>query len=509
MTPDDFAALVSRVSKGRYPKIPTAVGFCMLITRRTLDQVGKLDSAFGHGYGEENDFSMRIRKLGIEIACCDDAYVHHYGEASFSFLGEIDNRRRQNNLLLSQKWPDYIKQVLSFCRRNPLRDLQETIYHEVRRKKKDKSSILQVIHNFEAPAGTELHTQNIVEGLASRFHSTVIFPSPQPTLWSDLTAVQKSESLRIVRMAKENAQAQDLFVGFSGDLSSRGVEEKFARFLIGGDYEIVHFQHLADWNSLLLPFIAKALHKKVVLSLHDYYLLCPEYNFLLPGTTIQCGKMRGDESDPECLYCLGAKRICLSRNPMPLERYLEERNEIIREMIGIADAIIAPSNFVRDCFIRVFGESSRQKFLVIPHGMEPLGKSLRPARTKTLRVGFLGSATDRKGIWVYLKAAAALKGKPVQFEIFGRAPVSLGQTLSNLNIRIHGRYERNNLPTLLNKTDLVVIPSVWDETYCLTPRVSEAQAMGVPVLASRCGAIAERIEEGKTGFLFRLEIMKS
>jgi cellulose synthase/poly-beta-1,6-N-acetylglucosamine synthase-like glycosyltransferase len=51
---------LSRHNKGRFVKIPTAVGFCMYITRRSLSAIGDFDAeAFGKGYGEENDFCLR------------------------------------------------------------------------------------------------------------------------------------------------------------------------------------------------------------------------------------------------------------------------------------------------------------------------------------------------------------------------------------------------------------------------------------------------------------------
>ena len=46
----------------------------------------------------------------------------------------------------------------------------------------------------------------------------------------------------------------------------------------------------------------------------------------------------------------------------------------------------------------------------------------------------------------------------------------------------------------------LIMPSVWYETFGLT--IIEAYAKGTPVIASRLGAMAELVAEGKTGFLF-------
>ncbi len=48
-------------------------------------------------------------------------------------------------------------------------------------------------------------------------------------------------------------------------------------------------------------------------------------------------------------------------------------------------------------------------------------------------------------------------------------------------------------------SDLLVLPSLWHESYGLP--VAEAMASGVPVLASRCGGVPELVDEPATGVL--------
>ncbi len=70
---------------GTYREIPTAVGFCMYIKRSCLNETGPFDEAnFGHGYGEECDFSMRASALGWKHVVAADVFVYHEGGASFA-----------------------------------------------------------------------------------------------------------------------------------------------------------------------------------------------------------------------------------------------------------------------------------------------------------------------------------------------------------------------------------------------------------------------------------------
>ena len=103
MDPNSFGCLIAEVSRRAYPEMPTGVGFCMLISRDTLNLSGVFDPVFGLGYGEENDLCQRARAAGKKIVCCDDAYVHHYGEASFCTVDGISDRRMENEKLLQQK----------------------------------------------------------------------------------------------------------------------------------------------------------------------------------------------------------------------------------------------------------------------------------------------------------------------------------------------------------------------------------------------------------------------
>jgi GT2 family glycosyltransferase len=69
--------------RGRSLRVNRAVGFCLCISRRVIDEIGGLDPRYGLGGFEDDDFCLRVRATGYEIALCADAFVHHFGEASF------------------------------------------------------------------------------------------------------------------------------------------------------------------------------------------------------------------------------------------------------------------------------------------------------------------------------------------------------------------------------------------------------------------------------------------
>lgn len=104
--------------------LPTAVGFCMLIRRATLDQIGDFDAAtFGRGYGEENDWCQRAIGFGWIHVLCPDAYVVHAGGASFGALGLKPGGENLARLLA--RYPHYGRDVAAFIAADPIAPLRQ------------------------------------------------------------------------------------------------------------------------------------------------------------------------------------------------------------------------------------------------------------------------------------------------------------------------------------------------------------------------------------------------
>ncbi|MFN3763518.1 MAG: glycosyltransferase, partial [Anaerolineae bacterium] len=71
--------------------------------------------------------------------------------------------------------------------------------------------------------------------------------------------------------------------------------------------------------------------------------------------------------------------------------------------------------------------------------------------------------------------------------------------LASPNVRFLGRLNREGVWNTLAQVDVVTVPSLWYETFSFL--ISEAFAAGRPVLASRLGALADRVRDGVDGLL--------
>ena len=79
------AARLASQSSRVFPEVTLVNGFCFLITRRALTDVGFLDEeTFPKGYGEEDDLSIRCAEAGLRSFIADDCYVYHAKSRSFT-----------------------------------------------------------------------------------------------------------------------------------------------------------------------------------------------------------------------------------------------------------------------------------------------------------------------------------------------------------------------------------------------------------------------------------------
>ena len=128
-----IAEAIEAIGGVEYPELPTAVGFCMAVSRRAIERVGLFDEAtFGRGYGEENDFSMRARAAGLRNVLCDDVYVAHAGNRSFGPEGLKPGEDSMRRLL--SRHPDYLRQVEAFIAADPLAARRQALVDAIRRR---------------------------------------------------------------------------------------------------------------------------------------------------------------------------------------------------------------------------------------------------------------------------------------------------------------------------------------------------------------------------------------
>jgi GT2 family glycosyltransferase len=118
--------LFAETNRGKVLDLPTAVGFCMFISRSSLHRLGAFDEArFGRGYGEENDFCMRAGKAGLRNVLACDVFVFHEGAVSFMHDRHALMHAAANSLL--EAHPEYGQVIQAFIRADPVLPVREAV----------------------------------------------------------------------------------------------------------------------------------------------------------------------------------------------------------------------------------------------------------------------------------------------------------------------------------------------------------------------------------------------
>lgn len=102
----DGFALQRAVAHAGHGKLTAfIVGFCLALRRTVVERIGGLDTRFGNGNYEDNDYCLRAVRAGWLGWIADDVFVHHYGHRTFIGAGiDWSASMQQNGQLFAAKW---------------------------------------------------------------------------------------------------------------------------------------------------------------------------------------------------------------------------------------------------------------------------------------------------------------------------------------------------------------------------------------------------------------------
>jgi GT2 family glycosyltransferase/glycosyltransferase involved in cell wall biosynthesis len=116
-TVSDMGRLVAQYSARLYQRMPFLNGFCLMIKRRLIEEIGYFDEeVFGKGYGEENDYCLRAREANWQLAVAEDAYVYHHQSSSYSHKRRKELSRKADAALASKHGQGIISDGVAECR---------------------------------------------------------------------------------------------------------------------------------------------------------------------------------------------------------------------------------------------------------------------------------------------------------------------------------------------------------------------------------------------------------
>ncbi len=237
--------------------------------------------------------------------------------------------------------------------------------------------------------------------------------------------------------------------------------------------------HAHGWCSSSASRTASHMSMPLVVTLHDYGLLCPM------RTLLNGGGLCSHTAGPRCAYCKG------SDQPTPKRVALGIGLRFGRPK---SSTYLAVSNAVADIH-RARGIS--QPIEVVPNFLD-LPADLPTATPKDGPVLYVGPSNEAKGFFVVSEAHRLLiaRGHEVTLRHVGGDDVSEAPFVTN-----SCRLEGSDINAAYRSSRMVVVPSIWEEP-CPTVAL-EAMASGRAVVASRIGGLTDIVDHGVTGLLVR------
>lgn len=275
-------------------------------------------------------------------------------------------------------------------------------------------------------------------------------------------------------------------------LYSWEAKKKIERVINKEKPEIAHLNNFAHQISPSILHIFKKYHIPVVMTMHDYKLVCPSYSMLSKGRVCElCKNGRYYHCFLEgCVKNSRAKSLLNT-----IEMYLHHR---ILRIYDLIDVFISPSRFLMSKCAEM-GLKGRVVYLPNFVSLE----EYKPQYTgQENAIVYFGRLSEEKGLGTLLEA---MKGLKVTLKVIGEGPLTESLKLKvksqNLgNIHFLGYKSGEGLRDEIRKAMFVVLPSGWYEN---NPRsVIEAFALGKPAVGARMGGIPELVKDNETGLTF-------
>jgi len=266
--------------------------------------------------------------------------------------------------------------------------------------------------------------------------------------------------------------------------------EKFINEVVKPD--IVHLNNFAHQISPSILDVVKKYNIPVVMTMHDYKLVCPSYTML--------------SNDNPCEKCRGGKyywcflRKCTKNSYMKslintVEMYLHHR---ILDIYSKIDVFISPSKFLKS---KVLEMGFNGNIVVLPNFVF-LEEYVPEFNFKENSLCYVGRLSKEKGLFALIEA---FKGLNITLKIIGTGPIEEDlkikvKSLELNKVKFLGYKSGEDLKNEIRNSMTVVLPS---ECYENNPRtVLEAFALGKPVIGTRIGGIPELVKDEETGYTF-------
>lgn len=466
---DELAAAALRDNRGASVDIPTGHGFCLLLRREMIDEIGLLDTAFGRGYGEENEYCIRAAERGWRHVAAGGAFVRH--EEARSFGAAKPAMVAKGLGMLADRFPEYGDRVRAFARADPVRRLRWPLDMERLRRFLASGRRLQLVIGNWLDGGTRRAAGDIeaLVGEAGLF-----------ALRLEATA-EGAVTLRADGLA---------MLAVFADTEADALFERLATLRL--ERVVVHqlLGFTEDFARRLRGFLDG---RTSVFHVHDFYYACPRVTMIDASGTF-CGGAAADR----CARCVALDGAHMAHRMGGLAP--ADHRALFGDLLAAATHVVAPS---ADTAARLGGLLPGARPVALAHPQAGVVFPIGVRRGALTEICLLGALGPHKGSRLLLALAryARLNHPEYRFHLVGFSDID-AELLEAGNVSISGKYGAGELAGLVEATGarIALFLHGWPETFSYT--LTEAVSLGLIPVVPDIGAPAERVREAGFGAVY-------
>lgn len=366
--------------------------------------------------------------------------------------------------------------------------------------------ILKLIHGYPPNynAGSEVYSQSICNELSKK-HKVSVFTREENPYEPCFRIREQKETENLTLYFVNNPQGKDGY-------RHKQMDDNFAELIAKINPDVAHVGHLNHLSTGLIDELNK-LKIPIVYTLHDFWLMCPRGQFLTRGIGNSdnfrlCDKQDNKKCANDCYKVYFSGREENERKEVSSwSDWINNRMEETRSIIDKVDLFLAPSNYLRNRYVKDFSiPEDKIKYLDYGFPREYLTQTEKSKKKTQYTFGYIGTHIPAKGVNLLIEAFKLLE-QPATLKIFGRpngqstnALKELAKTSKN-EIEFAGEYINHNLANdVFANVDCIVVPSIWGENSPLV--IHESQSCKVPVITADYGGMKEYVNHNVNGLLF-------
>ena len=381
--------------------------------------------------------------------------------------------------------------------------------------------------------GVEWVTLHGAQWLMSHGHQVEIASVEEIRSNPDGDVFSQVEEYQGIRIHRLSIPASSPSMRFQESFWNIPIERWFEQYFTNNHPDVFH---LHSGYLLTLSVLEAAAKSGIpsVLSLHDYWTVCPRINLLHPNGD----RCPGPEKN-RCAWCLLREKRRFRWPEAVIGKSLQHvvDNSLVANLIGkdkVANQVQQRQNKINTQLQQVeviMALGSLTRDLVLQQGVDPEKVMLSPNGLKIsgwvqtsnykvpsnkLRIGYLGNLIPIKGAQVLVKAFRHLdaKNRDLELRLYGN-PAKAPEYASQLRwlaggderIQFMGAYENHRIPEIFRELDVLVVPSLWYEVCPLV--ILEGQACLTPVIVSNLPNMSTQIIDGVDGLTFEAGDVRS